>query len=250
MFASPPREQNPSPTLDTKKVFNLPIHLCQDYSAWLRSRLEQNEGTHVVTLNAEMAMLADQTPELANVIQNAELVVPDGAGVVFYLKLRRYAQQRCPGIELAASVIAAIGEAQLPYKIAFYGAAPGVAEQAAQFWRDRYPHLQIIAQHGYLDTEQAQAFQGTLATEQPQLILVGLGVPRQEYWITEHRHLCPQATWVGVGGSFDIWAGVKLRAPTWLRDNNLEWLYRLYKEPWRWRRMLVLPHFAWEALWR
>ena len=83
---------------------------------------------------------------------------------------------------------------------------------------------------------------------QPKIIFVGLGVPRQEIWIREHRHLCPQATWIGVGGSFDIWAGVKLRAPGWLRDNNLEWLYRLYKEPWRWRRMLVLPQFAFKAL--
>ncbi|NEO87986.1 MAG: WecB/TagA/CpsF family glycosyltransferase, partial [Spirulina sp. SIO3F2] len=216
----------------------------------VRSRLETGKSTHIVTLNAEMAMLADQTPELAQVIQQAELVVPDGAGVVFYLKLRRYTQARCPGIELAASLIEAIGQAQKPWKILFYGAAPGVAEQAAQFWRDRFPQLQIWAQHGYLDTDQAAAFQTQLAAEQPQLILVGLGVPRQEYWITQHRHLCPQATWVGVGGSFDIWAGVKLRAPMWLRENNLEWLYRLYKEPWRWRRMLVLPQFAWAALWR
>ncbi|MEM8642462.1 MAG: WecB/TagA/CpsF family glycosyltransferase [Cyanobacteria bacterium P01_G01_bin.54] len=250
MFASLTREQSPAPPLETQSVFALPIHLCRDYAAWVRSRLEAGQGTHIVTLNAEMAMLADQTPQLAQVIQQADLVVPDGAGVVFYLKLRRYSQTRCPGIELAAALIEAIGTAEQPGKIIFYGAAPGVAEQAAQVWRDRYPALEIITQNGYLDDSQAADFAEFLATEQPQLILVGLGVPRQEYWIAQHRQHCPQATWVGVGGSLDIWAGIKLRAPVWLRENNLEWFYRLYKEPWRWRRMLVLPKFAWAALWR
>ena len=77
---------------------------------------------------------------------------------------------------------------------------------------------------------------------------MGLGVPRQEYWIRQHRHLCPHAIWIGVGGSFDIWSGVKTRAPRWLRENHLEWLYRLYQEPWRWRRMLALPQFFLKAL--
>jgi N-acetylglucosaminyldiphosphoundecaprenol N-acetyl-beta-D-mannosaminyltransferase len=76
---------------------------------------------------------------------------------------------------------------------------------------------------------------------------VGLGVPRQELWIAQHRYLCPQAIWIGVGGSFDIWSGTKNRAPAWLGKNNLEWLYRLYQEPWRWRRMLALPEFALKA---
>ena len=76
---------------------------------------------------------------------------------------------------------------------------------------------------------------------------MGLGVPRQELWISENSHLCPQAIWIGVGGSFDIWSGIKNRAPSWLGNNNLEWLYRLYKEPWRWRRMLALPEFAVKA---
>ena len=77
---------------------------------------------------------------------------------------------------------------------------------------------------------------------------MGLGVPRQELWIAQNRHLCPNSTWIGVGGSFDIWSETKERAPQWLCDNNLEWTYRLYQEPWRWKRMMALPHFAWRAL--
>jgi N-acetylglucosaminyldiphosphoundecaprenol N-acetyl-beta-D-mannosaminyltransferase len=102
-------------------------------------------------------------------------------------------------------------------------------------------------QHGYLKPEDEAAIALTLQRLQPKLILVGMGVPRQEFWIDRHRHLCPQSIWIGVGGSFDIWAGLKVRAPRWIQRAHLEWAYRLYQEPWRWRRMLALPHFAWLA---
>jgi N-acetylglucosaminyldiphosphoundecaprenol N-acetyl-beta-D-mannosaminyltransferase len=88
----------------------------------------------------------------------------------------------------------------------------------------------------------------TLKDLQPRVIFVGLGVPRQELWIAQNRHLCPDSIWIGVGGSFDIWAGTKQRAPAWFCNNHLEWLYRLYQEPWRWRRMMALPQFAVKAL--
>jgi N-acetylglucosaminyldiphosphoundecaprenol N-acetyl-beta-D-mannosaminyltransferase len=103
-------------------------------------------------------------------------------------------------------------------------------------------------QHGYIETSDEWTVAQTLADLQPAVILIGLGVPRQEFWITRYRHSCPHSLWIGVGGSLDIWAGRKCRAPRWLRDNNLEWVYRLYKEPWRWRRMLALPQFAWKAI--
>jgi N-acetylglucosaminyldiphosphoundecaprenol N-acetyl-beta-D-mannosaminyltransferase len=131
----------------------------------------------------------------------------------------------------------------------FYGGAPGIAQKAAQIWQQQLPELALAGiEDGYLSPEAEQELKVTLKTKQPRLILVGLGVPRQELWIAQHRYLCPDAIWIGVGGSFDIWAGVKSRAPVWLRDNHLEWLYRLYQEPWRWRRMMALPQFALKAI--
>jgi N-acetylglucosaminyldiphosphoundecaprenol N-acetyl-beta-D-mannosaminyltransferase len=118
-----------------------------------------------------------------------------------------------------------------------------VIEAAAKAWREKIPNINLIVSDGFLDEKQQQQWSQTLQKVQPVLILVGLGIPRQEYWIRDHRQICPQAVWIGVGGSFDIWSGTKKRAPRLLRDNNLEWLYRLYQEPWRWRRMLVLPAF-------
>ena len=229
-------------------VMGLPVHLLDDYTNWLRSRLQKQKGTHVVTLNAEMVMQAKHDKALGEAIQQAELVVPDGSGVIFYLRLRNQQQQRCTGIGLAASLLETAGQLEASSPVCFYGGAPGMAKAAAKVWRQRVPGIAITTEHGYLSPKAEQKFRQTLAEQQPQLILVSLGVPRQELWIRENRWLCPQAIWMGVGGSFDIWAGVKPRAPLWLQKNHLEWLYRLYQEPWRWRRMLVLPQFALRAL--
>jgi N-acetylglucosaminyldiphosphoundecaprenol N-acetyl-beta-D-mannosaminyltransferase len=135
------------------------------------------------------------------------------------------------------------------WSVFFYGGQPGIPEAAQANWQTNYPNLRILGvQQGYLSPQEEENFLTCLHQLQPQIILVGLGVPRQELWIQQHRNLCPRYVWIGVGGSFDIWAGSKERAPRWFQDNHLEWMYRLYQEPWRWRRMLALPRFAWQAL--
>jgi N-acetylglucosaminyldiphosphoundecaprenol N-acetyl-beta-D-mannosaminyltransferase len=237
-----------SATPKTFSVLQLPVHLLGDYTSWLIERLQQQAGAHVVTLNAEMAMLAGREPLVARAIRQAELVIPDGAGIVLYLRLQGQRQQRCPGIELAQSLLEKLGPFGRAYPIAFYGGKPGVAEAAAREWRRRIPEIAIWASHGYLSPAEEEQWRQHLRERQPKLVFVGLGVPRQEFWIQENRHLCPQAIWIGVGGSFDIWSGNKSRAPAWFCRHNLEWLYRLYQEPWRWRRMLALPQFFWLAL--
>lgn len=249
-------------------VMGLPIHLRDDYSGWLLDRLDQRLGCHVVTLNAEMTMQAEQNFALADIIHRADLVIPDGAGIVFYLRLYGKRVARCPGIELAESILRKAAQFNLrseslgskqtstiesssnpALSVFFFGGAPDVAQIAADQWQKQLSGLTIAGvQNGYLSAQEEPAFLKTLQTLQPQIIFVGLGVPRQELWIAAHRHLCPQSLWMGVGGSFDIWAGTKTRAPGWLRDNHLEWVYRLYQEPWRWRRMLALPQFAWRSI--
>ena len=231
----------------TAQVLGVPVHILDDYVGWLGQHRQQ--GAHVVTLNAEMAMQAEQNPQLADLIRKAELVVPDGAGVVFYLQLRGRKIQRCPGIELAEALIKQLGQSESDASVFFYGGAPGITDAVARRWQAELPGLKVAGtENGYISSQEEQALCDRLQQRQPAVILVGLGVPRQEFWIAQHCHLCPEAIWIGVGGSFDIWSGTKLRAPGWLRDNNLEWSYRLYKEPWRWRRMLVLPQFAWRAI--
>ncbi|MDJ1183178.1 WecB/TagA/CpsF family glycosyltransferase [Roseofilum casamattae] len=233
-------------------VMDLPVRLDRDYPGWLLNHLNNRWGVHVVTLNAEMTMQARENPALAETIRNADLVIPDGAGVVLHLQWQGYKIERCPGIELAENLLCGLAEQTSTTTDAchvfFYGGEPGVAADAMQIWQEKCPTLSFSSQHGYLNSEEEKELQATLKTEQPQLIYVGLGVPRQEFWIAKHRDLCPESIWIGVGGSFDIWAGRKDRAPAWLRDRNLEWVYRLYQEPSRWRRMLALPRFAWLSL--
>ncbi|MFN3359944.1 MAG: WecB/TagA/CpsF family glycosyltransferase [Pseudanabaenaceae cyanobacterium] len=225
-------------------VLGVPLDIATDYL-----QLAQSLGSgHIVTLNAEMVMAARRHPRLRTVIQGAELVVPDGAGVVLYGRWRGHKIDRCPGIDLAARLLESAREKG--QKVFFLGAKPDVIPRTVAHWQQQLPSLQIVGwHHGYFDAPAEGEILQTLHQTQPHLILVALGVPKQEIWIAEHRSLCPHALWMGVGGSFDIWAGVKKRAPQWLGRMHLEWLYRLLQEPSRWRRMAVLPQFLWLALW-
>jgi len=236
-------------SIDALKKFSVlgsHVHICLDYVNWVEQRLLQKQGTHVVTINAEMAMLARNNPELATTIDRADLVVPDGSGVVLYARSQGENISRCPGIELAENAVKLVHQHQL--RVFLIGGQVGVAETVAKQWQEKFSGLSIDGiQHGYFDRTSEPQLLEQLCTSQPDLILVGLGVPRQEFWIEQHRQLCPNATWIGVGGSFDVWSGLKDRAPKWLRDSHLEWTYRLYQEPWRWRRMLALPQFAWQV---
>jgi N-acetylglucosaminyldiphosphoundecaprenol N-acetyl-beta-D-mannosaminyltransferase len=238
--------------LDAPKTFSvlgLPMHLLNDYPSWLANRIGQHVGCHVITLNAEMTMQVEHSIALANVIQQAELVIPDGSGIVMYMLLHGKRVNRCPGIELAESLLQRSTQSDQPWKIFFFGGAPGVADKAADAWRCRVPGIDIVGtQHGFIKDPDEGELLTMLKILQPDLIYVGLGVPRQEMWISLNRHLCPNAVWIGVGGSFDIWAGTKERAPEWFCRHHLEWLYRLYQEPWRWKRMMALPKFAWRAI--
>lgn len=234
--------------MKTFPVLNLPVHLSDNYEEWLCDRIENGISTHVVTMNSEMAIMAEDDINLATVIQKADLVVPDGSGIILYLRRRGQKQRRIAGIELASSLVEIFGKKGADYPICFYGGKPGVTERAAKKWQEKIPSINIIYNHGYLSETELKEWCEKIEELQPKLILVGLGVPRQELWIANHRHLVPSAVWVGVGGSFDIWAGEKNRAPKFFCDNNLEWLYRLYQEPHRWKRMLALPEFFWKAI--
>ncbi|CCH68217.1 Probable UDP-N-acetyl-D-mannosaminuronic acid transferase [Richelia intracellularis HH01] len=230
-------------------ILGLPINLMESYSTWILERLQQGSGAHIVTLNAEMTMQAQRNQSLATIIHNAELIIPDGAGIALYLTFMLHQTvPRIPGIELAEDLLQILGTQHKNKRVFFYGGVAGVSSKVAELWQRKLPGLNIVGNcSGYLSSEEIWELQQTLKQLQPDLVLVGLGVPRQELWISQNRDLCPRAIWIGVGGSFDIWCGIKNRAPQWLANNNLEWLYRLYQEPWRWQRMLALPEFAIKA---
>ncbi len=234
------------PVLPQTHVLGLPLHLSTGYGDWLVEQIHQGQGLHVVTLNAEMAMLAEHEPALAKLIRQAGLVIPDGAGVVWALRLEGQKIERCPGIELVENLLPHLTKNQGIYLL---GAAPGVSAQVATQWQQQFAQLTISGyRDGYFTRDDEPEIFAHLQNLAPAVVLVGLGVPKQEYLIERGRKFLPQTTWIGVGGSFDVWAGTKERAPRWFREHSLEWLYRLYQEPHRWRRMLALPQFAWQVL--
>ena len=208
--------------------------------------LKQRGGGQIVTLNAEMTMAAKADAALGSAIAHADLVIPDGAGVVWALGRHGYRVRRSPGIELARQLL--VYAAAHRWRVALVGASPEVMDLLVARLQAEIPDLDVaFAIHGYQDREQWPGIEQQLLAAQPDLVLAALGVPRQETWI-QHLHLGQQGLWMGVGGSFDVWSGCKQRAPEWMGRLQIEWLYRLIQEPSRWRRMLALPAFAWAVL--
>lgn len=227
------------------EVLGMPVDVCPDVFAAALA-LRERGGGQIVTLNAEMTMAARADPGLGQAIAAADLVIPDGAGVVWALGRRGLRVRRSPGIELARRLLehaAAEG-----WRVALVGASAPVMEQLLARLEAEIPALQVaFSVHGYQSPAAWPALEDELLAARPDLVLVALGVPRQETWIAG---LAARrgGLWMGVGGSFDVWAGVKKRAPIWMGALRIEWLYRLIQEPRRWRRMLALPAFAWAVL--
>ena len=227
------------------RVLGIPVDACRDVQA-AAIGLHARGGGRIVTLNAEMTMTARSLPELGQAIEGADLVIPDGAGVVWALSRQRVSVVKTAGIELAWTLLgyaAAHG-----WRVALVGAAPAVMDILRQSLPERLPGLNLVmTEDGFQPAEAWNGIEADLQQLKPDLVLVALGVPRQEIW---SKQMCggQKSLWMGVGGSFDVWAGVKRRAPEWMCRLQIEWLYRLIQEPSRWRRMLSLPAFVWAVL--
>ncbi len=203
--------------------------------------LEQGGGHYVVTPNPEIVWLARTMPELRGALNGADLVIPDGIGVIYAAKiLGTPLVERVPGIELTEHLLAVCAEKGLP--VYLLGAKPGVAERAGKNLEKKHPGLHIAGcGDGYFQEDGPVL--AALRASGARLILVCLGFPRQELWMAAHRHEVGDALMLGVGGSMDVFAGDVKRAPEAWRRLGLEWLYRLLSQPSRIRRMVKLPVF-------
>lgn len=197
----------------------------------------------IVTLNAEIAQMALESPELAESILQADLIVADGIGVQLASKIAgRPVPERVPGIELVellAREAAAMGKG-----IYLLGAAPGIAGKAAEALKTRIPALMILgAKHGYFKAQEEEALLADINRTSPALLLAAMGVPKQELWLSANRANLQVPVVMGVGGSFDVISGNKPRAPRLLQSIGLEWAFRLAIEPRRLKRFIFLPKF-------
>ncbi|MBP3588881.1 MAG: WecB/TagA/CpsF family glycosyltransferase [Clostridia bacterium] len=208
-----------------------------------RALMDQPGASYVVTPNAEIVYEAMHNEELCGLINGADLVLPDGAGVVLASRiLKTPLKEKVAGVDFADNLLGVL--AQTGGSAYLLGSKPGVAELAAERMLAKHPGLNIAGMaDGYFKDEKAVVEKINAA--KPDFLFVCLGAPKQELFMVKHRHELDVKLMAGLGGSLDSFAGTVKRAPRWMIKLSLEWLYRLIKEPKRFKRMLRLPKFLW-----
>ncbi|NIM06008.1 MAG: WecB/TagA/CpsF family glycosyltransferase [Armatimonadetes bacterium] len=195
----------------------------------------------VVTSDSSAIVRAHKDEELAAIMKAADLVTADGAGIVWMAKvLGLPVEQRVSGVDLIEKVCEQAAERG--WSLYLLGAEPGVVNEAAKRLNLRYPGLQIVGcMHGYFSAEEEPQVVADIAERHPDVLLVGLGIPRQEKWIAHHLQELGVPVAIGVGGSFDVISSRLKRAPKWMQAAGLEWLYRTLQQPTRLPRLFSLP---------
>ena len=205
-------------------------------------RLDRGERTFVITANPEFVMLARREADVARVAREANVVVADGTGVVLASRLLRDPLARVPGRLLVDALVPEV--AARGASVFLLGAAPGIAERAAETLRVREGRLRVAGCYAGTAEDDGDTA-GRVRASAPDVLLVAYGMPKQEAWIVRNLPSLPSVkVAIGVGGVFDQLAGVQKVPPALLQRLGLEWLWRLVREPWRWRRQRVLPLFA------
>lgn len=198
----------------------------------------------VATANAEMLMRSTQDEELKDILNQADLVVPDGAGTVWAAgHLGEPMPERVAGFDLAQELMReapARGD-----RIYFFGSAPGVADKAKAKAEELYPGIQVVGtRNGFFTEADEPGIIAEIKDARPDILLAALGVPKQEKWLKKHMQELQVPVSIGVGGTLDVMAGVMERAPLWMQKAKLEWLFRGLKQPSRAGRLLALPKFV------
>jgi N-acetylglucosaminyldiphosphoundecaprenol N-acetyl-beta-D-mannosaminyltransferase len=209
--------------------------------------LVSQDRIFIVTANPEIVEYANTHPDYGDILRDADYIIPDGIGVIIASKIMKTPlQERIAGFDIMHEIFETADRHEL--KVFMLGAEQSVIEKAANAVKSQYQNLNLVGyHHGFIDMDDE-----TLAEQikdlQPDIILTALGFPKQEQWIHKYSPLFSKGLFMGVGGSFDILAGKLKRAPVFWQRLNLEWLYRLIKQPERWRRNLVLPKFMLHVL--
>jgi N-acetylglucosaminyldiphosphoundecaprenol N-acetyl-beta-D-mannosaminyltransferase len=232
------------------EILGVPVDcLTMERTVALASSMLAGDRPHsVVAVNPEKVMRARRDARLLDQLRRADVLIPDGIGVVFAARLLRLGRlERVPGSELMPRLC--VLAAREGRRVFLFGASPDVNERAAQVLCQRYPGLIVAGrQHGFLPERDMPALIDRINALEVDLLFVALGSPKQEDWIDRYLPALRVKLCQGVGGTFDVIAGRVRRAPAPWRALNLEWLYRLATNPGRLRRQGALPLFAFEVL--
>ena len=199
----------------------------------------------VVTANAEIIMMAQDDKEYKTLLaETADLILPDGAGTVWAGNYLGYTiPERVAGYDLYLRLLEEAAKNNIP--VYFFGGKPGIAEEAAEEGKRRWPGLKMAGcRNGYFSAEEEPEIIEGINRSGAAMLFAALGAPKQEKWLAKYRDQLKPCLLMGIGGSFDVLAGKVQRAPKWMQDAKLEWFFRLVKQPSRFRRMLALPKFV------
>lgn len=219
-----------------------------ELSNYVRNLLQENKNAHIVTINPEMIALAQKDNNFSNVIKNADIVIPDGIGVKLALKINNISVEQIPGIEFAKKLLEICNKNN--YSVGFLGAKENVLQTAINNIKKEYPNLSIAFQkNGYFSQEEEIDIVEKASATSIRVLFVALGAPKQEFFIAKYKEKFPNTIMIGVGGSFDVWAGVVKRAPLIFRKCGCEWLYRTISQPSRFKRIFpTLPLFLFKVI--
>ena len=199
-------------------------------------------GGQVVTINPEMISNAQKDKNFSEIVNNAELIIPDGIGVEIGLKILGNNVRRIAGIEFGKALLKK--GAEYNKRIALVGAKPEIIEKTVTNLRKEFKDINLVYTHdGYFDDD--EVVKKEIIASNPDIVLVALGSPKQELFINNLKNDIPGSIFIGLGGSFDVWSGVVKRAPKVYQNLGLEWLYRTLAEPKRFKRIFpALPLFV------
>lgn len=232
------------------KLFDIPISsmTLAETADYLERAIVDRTNHQIVTINPIMIMEGLRNPEFRRVLMQAELNVPDGAGVVWAAKyVGKPVAERVPGIDLMHELLAR-SEKQ-GYRPFLLGADRETIVLAVTKLREKFPELELAGyHHGYFDESQDHEIIEMIRKAKPDLLFVGRSLLTQEPWIAKYKEELGVPVMMGVGGSFDVISGKLKRAPAAFQKMHLEWFYRLLQEPRRAGRMLALPRFMWQVV--
>lgn len=211
---------------------------------WVARAIIERSPRLVISVNPERIMHAGRDPAFAAVLRGADLALADGAGVVWAARrLGHPLPERVAGVDFVRA-LAARGATE-GWRFFFLGGGPGVAEEAGRVLREAYPGFILAGTHaGSPQPTSDAATIEAVRSSGAQLLLLAYGAGAEEAWLARNLRASGATVGMGVGGAFDFTSGRARRAPPWMRKRGLEWLHRLSRQPWRWRRMIALPRFV------
>lgn len=232
---------------DPADILGIPVtpFTMDEAVSYITGEVQEGKQLLTVTANAEIIMVAQNDERYKTLLINkADLILPDGAGTVWGGNhLGYHIPERVAGYDLFLRLLAEAATKNI--KVFLFGGVPGIAESAAIEGQKRFSGLKITGTHnGYFTDTDVPAIIDEINKSGAQMLFAALGAPKQEYWLSEHAQELKPRLLMGLGGSFDVLAGKVKRAPEWMQEAKLEWLYRLLKQPSRFTRMLVLPQFV------